>query len=185
MGDFANGATEGNGCSVYISGDVLYSYGSHYPLAVRKDDGTFVINVSGYSVSTSKHIHYARSILHPSHDLDVNDIRRWLEDKKVKMESMDKIDIMKKVVPVLTNGPHGLNVFTFGRRTIMSLPCRTVRGKVVTGWTGSGNDYTQYAFYKGKVDEFRENYLTTIFFKHKYLMKEFGMNKMEVLMNFG
>lgn len=53
---FALGATEGeNGTgSLYIEGPVLYSYGPHWPLALRKD-GFVYVNADRYSVTTSKH----------------------------------------------------------------------------------------------------------------------------------
>ena len=42
--------------SVYFRGDKIYSYGSHYLLGEFINDSTIIINDSGYSVSTSKHI---------------------------------------------------------------------------------------------------------------------------------
>lgn len=40
--------------SLYVTGDVLYSYGSHFPLLVRKPWG-FLMNADRYSNTTSKH----------------------------------------------------------------------------------------------------------------------------------
>lgn len=54
---FANGATKGrsgNG-TLIISGNVIYSYGDHWPLAYRDSNGTAHVNDSKYSVTTSKH----------------------------------------------------------------------------------------------------------------------------------
>lgn len=69
---FENGAVKGKSNSMFIDGDVLYSYGYHYPLAVRhpgheegKDWGAgvqFIVNDTGYSRTTSKHIGCARSL---------------------------------------------------------------------------------------------------------------------------
>lgn len=53
---FVSGATKGknsNG-SMFIEGDTLYSYGYHFPLAKRNEDGTFWVNPDRYSVTTSK-----------------------------------------------------------------------------------------------------------------------------------
>jgi hypothetical protein len=41
--------------NVYFSGDVLYSYGRHFPLAVRLQDGTYMLNGDTYSPTTSCH----------------------------------------------------------------------------------------------------------------------------------
>ena len=48
------GATFGEASHMYIGGDVLYSYGRHFPLLVRRDWG-FVLNADKYSSSTSAH----------------------------------------------------------------------------------------------------------------------------------
>jgi hypothetical protein len=40
--------------SLYFKKDVLFSYGVHYPLCIRLKDG-FIINKSGYSMTTSTH----------------------------------------------------------------------------------------------------------------------------------
>lgn len=57
----------------YISscGEIIYSYGEHYPLArriVAEDSGefVFVVNAVGYSSTTAKHIREALNRLRPS-----------------------------------------------------------------------------------------------------------------------
>lgn len=45
----------GSASRVFFSGPVLYSYGYHYELARKLEDGTLLINTRKYSVSTSKH----------------------------------------------------------------------------------------------------------------------------------
>lgn len=40
--------------SMFTDGKDVYSYGKHFPLLVRSDDGTVLLNVSKYSVTTSK-----------------------------------------------------------------------------------------------------------------------------------
>ncbi len=48
---------EGHNASgrVFFRDSKLYSYGSHYPLAIRQTDGTYLLNIDRYSVTTSKH----------------------------------------------------------------------------------------------------------------------------------
>ena len=60
---FANGATAGKGSNMFIRGNVLFSYGEHWPLAIRRDGGNVLVNSGRYSVTTSKHRSYAVSAL--------------------------------------------------------------------------------------------------------------------------
>lgn len=60
---FASGATAGKGSNRYIDGAVLYSYGRHWPLAIRRPDGAVFVNADRRSVTTSKHRGYAVSAL--------------------------------------------------------------------------------------------------------------------------
>lgn len=57
--EFASGATEGRTENLFIEGDVIYSYGHHFPIAVRlegSDGGTaFLFNKDGYSNTTARH----------------------------------------------------------------------------------------------------------------------------------
>ena len=41
------------GSRIFFEGDILYSYGYHFPLAVKSKKG-YVLNGDRYSVSTSK-----------------------------------------------------------------------------------------------------------------------------------
>ena len=52
---FEEGATIGGVSHLYISGDVMYSYGEHFPLVVRLDRGGYLVNGDKYSVTTSAH----------------------------------------------------------------------------------------------------------------------------------
>jgi hypothetical protein len=52
---------QGRASSVFFYGDKIYSFGYHYLLAEFIDDKTILINDSGYSSTTSKHISYVTS----------------------------------------------------------------------------------------------------------------------------
>lgn len=41
--------------NVWFRGDVIYSYGEHFPMAVRLGDGFYILNGDRYSVTTSQH----------------------------------------------------------------------------------------------------------------------------------
>jgi len=60
---FASGATSGRGSNMYIRGDVLFSYGAHWPLAIRRDGRNALLNSGRRSVTTSRHRTYAVSAL--------------------------------------------------------------------------------------------------------------------------
>lgn len=51
---YATGATDGASKNMYINGDSIYSYGSHFPIAKRINGG-HIFNSDGYSISTAKH----------------------------------------------------------------------------------------------------------------------------------
>ena len=52
--DFAQGNADSKTKHLFIEGNILYSYGYHYPLCVRLADG-YIINSSGYSNTTARH----------------------------------------------------------------------------------------------------------------------------------
>lgn len=56
--------SEGRSSNVYFEGATVYSYGSHYPLGLitknKKGETAAIINTSGYSLTTSKHIGITR-----------------------------------------------------------------------------------------------------------------------------
>lgn len=53
--NFAKGKRAGKGHNVFIEGNTLYSYGHHFPLAVRRRDGVVLLNGDKYSITTSHH----------------------------------------------------------------------------------------------------------------------------------
>jgi hypothetical protein len=57
---FVNGLTDGKGNNMFVEGDVIYSYGHHFPIAIRMKNGTFLCNEDKYSVTTGKHKSYVR-----------------------------------------------------------------------------------------------------------------------------
>src|SRR5439155_18606095 len=55
---FADGATRGKASAMFVDGDGLYSYGHHFPLAIRRTDRRtvwYLLNGDRYSVTTSRH----------------------------------------------------------------------------------------------------------------------------------
>lgn len=56
--DFAYGRDYGSSYNMFIQGDCVYSYGYHFCIAKRVDNGTILMTTRGYSNSTAKHINY-------------------------------------------------------------------------------------------------------------------------------
>ena len=52
--------THGNSANVFFEYSRIYSYGYHYILGKFIDDDLLIINDTGYSATTSKHIHLLR-----------------------------------------------------------------------------------------------------------------------------
>jgi len=73
----------GHGCSV------VYSYGHHFPIAVRLSDGYCLYNTDKYSVSTSRHCSYVRK--HCSIAREVN--TKFLQMLIRKIDALPKGDI--------------------------------------------------------------------------------------------
>jgi hypothetical protein len=93
---FANGDRSGEGSHMFIDGRVLYSYGTHFPLAFRADDGMVYYNGQRYSSSTSKHQSYVRNILNGA--IEVNtEIIKQLIDEDVKPLQFKTIHHQKSV----------------------------------------------------------------------------------------
>ncbi len=66
---FANGAERGSASHMFIEGDVVYSYGHHFALAIRQDWGAgvaYLLNGDRYSSSTSGHQSQCISHLKPN-----------------------------------------------------------------------------------------------------------------------
>lgn len=57
---FASGEDKAQGSRMFIDGNVIYSYGYHFPICIRLDDGSFVFNKDGYSMSTSRHKNFVK-----------------------------------------------------------------------------------------------------------------------------
>ena len=57
---FADGETKTKGSRMFIEGDTVYSYGRHYPIAMRhfKDGIHYLVNVPYGSLSTGRHRSY-------------------------------------------------------------------------------------------------------------------------------
>lgn len=73
--DFVYGSTTSKSGNMYIENNVLYSYGKHFPMAIRlsSDKGYyFIVNGDKYSPTTSRHQSFLARYL-PSEKVFVKD----------------------------------------------------------------------------------------------------------------
>lgn len=61
---FVNGQTSPRDRgSVFTDGRAIYSYGTHFVMAYRDDEGNVLVNTDRYSVTTSRHQSALRGVL--------------------------------------------------------------------------------------------------------------------------
>ena len=63
---FVKGSTSGNSSNMFIECDKIFSYGHHFILAIRLNDGKYLVNGDTYSSSTSKQQSYIRDLCKPN-----------------------------------------------------------------------------------------------------------------------
>jgi len=88
------GGDKAQGSRVFSTGDVIWSYGYHFPMAIRDRENKVVyVNTSKYSQSTSKHQSYTRSgagalqdVGYKKVELETDQMQHLLNYKKVKVE---------------------------------------------------------------------------------------------------
>jgi len=51
---FAIGSTKGKAKNMFIEDNTIYSYGQHWPIAVRMDEKNALVNTQRYSISTTR-----------------------------------------------------------------------------------------------------------------------------------
>lgn len=107
---FYGGATKGNGSNMFIQDDCLYSYGTHFILAKRKDD-LFLLNGDKYSNTTAKHQNNTREALPESPttsfmalnsagiNLDALEIIDFTQDKSNESVEYGNFEAFKKTIP--------------------------------------------------------------------------------------
>jgi len=97
---YAEGAQDGTGSNMFINNDTIYSFGSHYKIAVRLDkDLSFatsydhVFNAEGYSNATGGHKAHVRGYLSnyieiPGCNIEENFLRNYIEELRLEVEEV-------------------------------------------------------------------------------------------------
>ena len=102
---FVEGWTRGRGGNLYIDGNTLYSYGKHFPLAVRlisahKDNSSknryaFILNNDSYSKTTTKHKNWfikeagEENIIKK---VNTQEMGRWMKMEDIREPMLDALD---------------------------------------------------------------------------------------------
>lgn len=73
---FMDGREDKSG-TMFSEGDVVYSYGYHFPIAYRAKDGTIYFNKDGYSNTTARHKYHVRRYINAYKD--VGKVKRVVE----------------------------------------------------------------------------------------------------------
>ena len=95
----------GKANNLFFEGNILYSYGHHDPLAIVND--TYIlINDTGYSVTTSKHIAIARNVTSNrkqilTSQIDLNQVLQEFEYLNRKLSKARKPQIYAKAIQEL------------------------------------------------------------------------------------
>ncbi len=107
----------GKGSNFYFEGDTIYSYGNHFPIARRINENLYLITQRGYSVSTSRHISYARRAI-PSY-------AKTFPVANSPRDSFGTIreEKMKEARQMLESAEAGTKPLTFERSRSLSLFC--------------------------------------------------------------
>jgi len=96
---FAQGKREGKTKHLFIEGNVLYSYGYHFPIAIRLwevDTYKYIINSDRYSMTTSRHqnaliraIGGKKNIIKEVPTDRMENYKKFTEVKEVMVEALD------------------------------------------------------------------------------------------------
>lgn len=95
----------GKANSLFFEGNILYSYGYHYPLAIVNEN-YILINDIGYSVTTSKHIAIARNVTSNrkqilTSQIELNQVLQEFEYLNRKLSKARKPQIYAKAIQEL------------------------------------------------------------------------------------
>jgi hypothetical protein len=101
---FARGTKDGTANNMFISGNTIYSYGHHFPIATRlpyeirqKTGYDYIYNADSYSNSTAKHKNHVRCAIDNYFEVSKCDISEENLEKEIKYIKEQEIK------PVLDN----------------------------------------------------------------------------------
>ena len=96
----------GKANSLFFEDNTLYSYGRHYPLALFIEPNTILINDTGYSVTTGKHIRIAKDVTSKrkqilTSEIELGQVLQQLEHLEYKLKKARKPQIYAKQIQSL------------------------------------------------------------------------------------
>jgi len=104
---FARG-DKATGNRMFTDGDIIYSYGYHFPIAYRLKSGVYLFNTDRYSSSTSKHQSYVDRCINGAEVIEctTKEIKSAIDNpgsaiiiqkEKVVATLQEALDILKNV----------------------------------------------------------------------------------------
>ena len=94
---FASGKTTGTGSHIFIEGNTIYSYGYHFPIAIRLKDNIYLFNSRGYSFTTLKHKSYIKTALSSNTIIEILDCDINKKDEQIKYNLEEIKEIKEKI----------------------------------------------------------------------------------------
>lgn len=93
----------GKANSLFFEDNMLYSYGRHYPLALFIEPNTILINDTGYSVTTGKHIRIAKDATSKrkqilTSEIELGQVLQQFEQLEYKLNKARKPQIYAKQI---------------------------------------------------------------------------------------
>jgi hypothetical protein len=72
INDFVNTENQTKTNNVFIEKRAIYSYGYHFPMALKLSNNVFILNKDGYSMTTSRHKNALKRAIGNSKIIEVN-----------------------------------------------------------------------------------------------------------------
>jgi len=102
--DWINGVENRKGSRMFIEDKIIFSYGHHFPIAMKISYGQYLFNTDKYSSSTSKHQSYVRRAIRGEIiECTTEEIKRAIcsEGKVVVIKQIEKISSFDEAMLVL------------------------------------------------------------------------------------
>jgi hypothetical protein len=100
------------GSNVFFRDNVLYSYGFHFPLAIKGIDGMIIVNGDKTSVSTSKHQSILQRALYHKNNYSTTSfsaLGRWIKNNPVHHFTQKNLVVLHYIPDEMKHKYYGLN----------------------------------------------------------------------------
>ena len=116
--DFLNNQyrTDKKNSNLFYENFILYSYGYHYPLCIKLKDNHFIINNSGYSMTTSRHTNEIIKQITSNNSLNMKSFENQNIKKQYNNIVFMNTEQMKKIINYIKykNNDNSINIYDIG-----------------------------------------------------------------------